>query len=487
MSYFKGISAISVTLMLGSCAFEMEHEDLSDEEIGDLFEEAHESAGKGDSSCSGVTPPDSGSFGKKVALTFDDGPNAATTPQIMEILRRHNAPATFFINGSRVTGTTEQNILEDMVDDPLFLVANHTWSHPQMTSLSSSSAASQIDRNTTVIAAAGETAKFFRFPYGAASCSLVSTVKGRGYAVTGWHIDSADWCYASGGGYCKASTFQYVPTSYRGDLKGYVLSQLGTRQGGIILFHDIHSNTANNLEAILTAIEAQGYRFVALNDATTFPLLNGKTPGFIGDRCSTSSDCGYSTYCHSAGFCSKSCAGYCSDLAGKAPTFCTDDPSTSGADGICVSKSSSLNAYCASVVGTESRSVSRYVGSSGAPSATATACVPESSGNPPVTVGFIGDACTSDSQCAFTSGGFCHPAGFCSLSCAGYCPDQSGKAGTFCTTDPTGEVAGGMCVSKSQSINSYCSAVPGTRAQSTSRYRGSSGAPAATATACVPE
>lgn len=482
-----GLLGLSVSLGLSSCAFEQAgHEELSPEEMGELFQESYDNLKADTATCSGITPPDNGVFGKKIALTFDDGPNAQTTPGIMNILRAHNAPATFFINGSRVTGSVERGILTEMVADPLFTVANHTFSHPKMTSLSSSSANAQIDDTTAVIVAAGETPKYFRFPFGASSCSLNTKVQSRGYAVVGWHMDSADWCYASGSGTCKASTFREVPDAYRSNMKGYVMSQVAGHQGGILLFHDIHKNTRDNLETLLTAMEAAGYSFVALSDMTVFPRLNGKIPGFTGDVCSTAADCG-SGFCHSAGFCSTTCAGTCADQAGKASTFCIDDPSTTRADGMCVSKASTLNANCATLTRTESRDVARYVGTSGASAARALVCAPRATTAPaPVTPGFIGDHCSTDAECAFTPGAFCHPAGFCSLGCEGYCPDKRGKAGTFCTSDPSGDVAGGMCVSKSQSTNRFCSDVTGTTARSVSRYRGASGAPSATTTACVP-
>ena len=84
----------------------------TDDELGGddettLFEEAYDEGqqpGKEDGTdCSGVRVPDRSGFAKRIALTFDDGPNPATTPKVIDVLKRHHAPATFFINGSKLS------------------------------------------------------------------------------------------------------------------------------------------------------------------------------------------------------------------------------------------------------------------------------------------------------------------------------------------------------------------------------------------------
>ena len=73
------------------------------EDLNDAYEELMLTEGKADgATCSGVRPPDSGSFEKKIALTFDDGPSLEKTPQVLEVLANHGAKATFFINGRQV-------------------------------------------------------------------------------------------------------------------------------------------------------------------------------------------------------------------------------------------------------------------------------------------------------------------------------------------------------------------------------------------------
>ncbi|MEO8700166.1 MAG: polysaccharide deacetylase family protein [Kofleriaceae bacterium] len=372
--------------LLPSC---LEDDGDADEEAA-LFEQAYdegqqEPPKEDGTDCSGVRVPDRTGFDKRIALTFDDGPNPDTTPQVIEVLKRHHAPATFFTNGVRYASAAAKAVAARIAADPDYLLANHSQNHIDLAKQSAAKVATEIDRTDALIREAGETPRYFRFPFGSATCSSKAAAQSRGYLVTGWHIDSADWCFAAGGGVCKKSTFKYVPDSMRNDMKAYVMSQVRSTNGGIILFHDIHQSTANALDAILTELEAAGFRFVRLDDQAAFPRLHGivpPPPQFIGDACTTNAQCGFTAAgqpgtCHPAGFCTISCAGSCPDLDGKAPTFCIADArSTTAAAGMCVSKSATLNGSCAALAGTAVKSLPRFVGTSGASAATANVCAP---------------------------------------------------------------------------------------------------------------
>jgi peptidoglycan/xylan/chitin deacetylase (PgdA/CDA1 family) len=251
---------------------------VDDEEMGSLFSAAWEEQAAGlavSATCSGVVVPDRGPFDRVVALTFDDGPSPQTTPLVLSTLRSYGVPATFFINGTRVNSDAAEAIVQDVASDPDLILGNHTWSHPRMTTLSADAAAMQIDDNTSVLVDAGEPERFFRFPYGAASCDLTAAVGGRGYAVTGWHVDSADWCFSSPPvGVCPASEFEHVDDDLRDDMVGFVMRQVESRQGGIILFHDIHAYTASQLGVIIERLLDEGYSFTSIDDASVFPALN---------------------------------------------------------------------------------------------------------------------------------------------------------------------------------------------------------------------
>jgi peptidoglycan-N-acetylglucosamine deacetylase len=272
------LSVLLFTTVAG-CAAESHGDHPSSEQVGRLFEAAwlEQAAGLSDAAdCSGVVVPDRGPFDKVVALTFDDGPNPETTPLVLETLRRHGIPATFFINGTRVSSEEAEAIVADVATDEMAILGNHTWSHPRMTDLAPAAAAREIDDNTAVIVEAGEPDRFFRFPYGAANCDLTAAVRDRDYVVTGWHVDSADWCFSTPPvGVCPAEEFEHVDDDLRDDMVGWILRQVDGRKGGIILMHDIHAYTAAQLDLIIERLLAEGYTFTSIDDAAVFPLLNG--------------------------------------------------------------------------------------------------------------------------------------------------------------------------------------------------------------------
>ncbi len=376
-----------LALTLSSCS-EDDHtdEELTGQEIQDwnsAFSEKED--GKADTAgCSGVKVPDNGPFGGKIALTFDDGPGGSTTRKIMETLREFNAPATFFVLGRSVSSQDGLEIAKKIVADPLFDIASHSWSHPNMSRLGATEVAKQLDDTVAAIAEAGAEIGFHRFPYGASTCASAQASRDRGLTVAGWHIDSADWCFNAGNGRCPESTFRYVDDAMRDNMAGFILQQAKRKQGGVLLFHDTKSYTANALAGILEKLQAAGFEFVRLTDVETFPFLNGVDPlsfPFVGDGCSEDDDCGEqieskAAFCLS-GFCTINCEGYCPDRAGREPTFCAPDPTRNGTRGVCVSKSTPGNNHCAEVPGSVESDSDRFVGNSGARAANAEVCLPK--------------------------------------------------------------------------------------------------------------
>lgn len=184
----------------------------------------------------------------------------------------------------------------------------------------------------------------FRFPYGIGPCGSERYLRGLGYTVTGWHIDSADWCFASGG-VCTSgeySFFRWVPNVMRRDMTAYLLHQLRMAGGGIILFHDIRRYSVDSLDSVLAAIKAAGFSFTSLDDATAFPRLNGDTsaPGRhiakLGAACKTNYDCDYGLpaylgFCHTDGYCSM----LCEDRCRVAATSCRSDMRVSDVYKVC--------------------------------------------------------------------------------------------------------------------------------------------------------
>lgn len=340
--------------------------------------------GKSDTpGCSGVIVPDSGDFGGRVALSFDDGPNPTTTNKVLDVLEQYNIKASFFINGSRVNSAAARETLARIVRDG-HVLANHSENHKNLKSLDLARVESEVDDTHQIIEDAGVPPRYFRFPFGSSNCATYDLVESFGYRVSGWHVDSADWCFASGRGgvgYCDPSTFRYVPDSLRDDMPALVMEQTQRKNGGILLFHDVHKNTADSIETIIQQLIEAEFTFVNIDDVSTFPLLNSDDIddfAFIGTTCEEKATCDFfDGDCHTydgGGFCVKPCEGFCDDFPGRAETFCVS--LDEGQTGSCVSKSERANDNCAEIPGTSPQERDRFIGSSSASESTATVCVP---------------------------------------------------------------------------------------------------------------
>ncbi|MEM9190302.1 MAG: polysaccharide deacetylase family protein, partial [Myxococcota bacterium] len=224
--------------------------------------------------CSGRAVPDDGKFGGRVALTFDDGPYPEVTPRILATLRQHQVPAAFLLNGERLVTAKEQAIAQEIGADPDFLVGNHGFSHRSFSTLERPEARAEIVDTSTALQDLGIEPRYFRFPFGRATCEARALVEAEGLRVTGWHVASADWCFSERNGWCRPWRYRYVPSHLRRDMSAFVLRQVRRRRGGIVLLHD-RPFTADHLEELIVRLRDDGFSFTRIDDRETFPKLNG--------------------------------------------------------------------------------------------------------------------------------------------------------------------------------------------------------------------
>lgn len=188
-----------------------------------------------------------------LALTFDDGPNPETTPQIVKILEREHVKATFFVIGSRVHGN--EALLRRMHQDG-DEIGNHSWNHPDLTMLKPAQIKQQVSLTQKAVRAAGVPAPtLFRPPYGAVDGTVKASVP---MTFMFWNEDPRDWA---------ADTPKQVEVA--------VLAS--ARPGGIVDMHDIYHVTAQSLGPIIKKLKAQKFHFVTVSE-----LLDIK-PGQRGD------------------------------------------------------------------------------------------------------------------------------------------------------------------------------------------------------------
>ncbi|MCB9700211.1 MAG: polysaccharide deacetylase family protein, partial [Alphaproteobacteria bacterium] len=332
--------------------------------------------------CSGMDPADPAPLHGRVALTFDDGPDPVDTATILQLLHDEGIPATFFTLGEQVSDPAAWGLVEQMVDDPLFEVANHSWDHADLATLSLSAVEDEMDDPDALLRTFGITPRFFRFPYGDATCATHDLATDRGWRVTGWHIDTADWCYASGGGVCTNDDYWRVPTEYEDDFLGLTMEQIHRFDGGILLLHDIHRFTADMLPELIGILRDEGYVFTSLDDVSTFPNLVAGTPEdlpYLGERCDVLDDrcwmveheawCEPTTATGTNGICTLPCENSCLDRDGAATTFCAD----LGGAGQCVGRVDDENDACAALPGTVATDMDRF----GWPAGTVRVCAPQ--------------------------------------------------------------------------------------------------------------
>lgn len=124
-----------------------------------------------------------------VALTFDDGPHPEYTPRLLDILRRHDARATFFVIGERVA---EHPGITARITSEGHVLANHTWSHPRMTDVSGESRRDEIRRCAEAIAPFGGV-NLFRPPQGRQSVSSRMDVHRLDHDCVAWSAHLEDW------------------------------------------------------------------------------------------------------------------------------------------------------------------------------------------------------------------------------------------------------------------------------------------------------
>ncbi|MBA2321169.1 MAG: polysaccharide deacetylase family protein [Deltaproteobacteria bacterium] len=323
--------------------------------------------------CSGIPGPDPAPLGGRIALTFDDGPHPVNTPRVLQILRDYSIPATFFVLGESLSDPDTWPIVEEMVSDPLFDVGNHSWDHADLATLSLSDVEDEIDDTTALIETFGVTPRFFRFPYGDSTCETHDLVTDRGLAVTGWHVDTVDWCYSSDGT-CSSDYYFRIPEEYQDDMLGFTLEQSVRFDGGVVLLHDIHDATADALEDVIFTLLSAGFTFTSLDDTDAFPNLNSGVVvdrPYLGEACVDSDDhcfeTEYLSYCE-GGICTMPCERSCPERDGGAATFCMAVETGAGQ---CVAESEGLNDFCAALPGTSEVVAEAYDGSG-----TAEVCAP---------------------------------------------------------------------------------------------------------------
>ena len=182
---------------------------------------------------------------KVITLTFDDGPDEIMTPRVLDVLKRHDVKATFFLIGDKVD--KYPHIAKRIVDEG-HIVGNHTYSHSGLFPLSSSTKVKdELQRcNDAIYEAVGLRTKLFRPPFGVTNPIIGKYVRQYGFKTIGWSIRSLD------------------TVKGREKVLKKVVRQL--HPGAIILLHDRCENVDILLENIITSSLEKGFGIVSLDE-----------------------------------------------------------------------------------------------------------------------------------------------------------------------------------------------------------------------------
>jgi cellulose synthase/poly-beta-1,6-N-acetylglucosamine synthase-like glycosyltransferase/peptidoglycan/xylan/chitin deacetylase (PgdA/CDA1 family)/spore germination protein YaaH len=206
-----------------------------------------------------------GAAKKKIAITFDDGPDPRWTPKILDVLKEKNVPATFFVIG--VDASQSPEILRREYAEG-HEIGNHTYTHPNFDDITKTQIRWELNLTQRLIESTlGVKSILFRPPFGidhqpeyAEEVAQLPVAQDMGYLIVGQKIDPHDWQQHDG---------KPIPAQ---EIVDATLRQAD--EGNIVLFHDgggDRSQTVAALPQIIDALRQRGYQFVSVPD------LIGKT------------------------------------------------------------------------------------------------------------------------------------------------------------------------------------------------------------------
>jgi len=190
---------------------------------------------------------------KCVALTFDDGPSPYTD-RLLQILNDNDAKSTFFLIGNKVAANPAG---AKRIADAGMEVGNHTWEHPNMTTIPPEDIPAQFSKaNDAIQAATGQRPKLTRTAGGLINDAVLAAAKNQGLADINWDVIPFDW----------ANDANTAATRYM------LMTQI--KPNSVVLFHDTYSSTVDLVEQFIPVLKHNGYHMVTVSQ-----LLGPREPG----------------------------------------------------------------------------------------------------------------------------------------------------------------------------------------------------------------
>jgi peptidoglycan-N-acetylglucosamine deacetylase len=192
-----------------------------------------------------------------IALTFDDGP-WLLTPEILSVLEREHVPATFFQIGEWIGPYGEQGAIERRMLADGDMIGDHTWTHPDMLTISPAGQRSQLELTSNAIRqATGFTPCLWRAPYGDVNPALLTLARSLGFVTMQWDIDPRDWALPG-----------------VAEIDNNIVEN--AHNGAIVEEHDgggPRQETLAALPEVIATLRARGYTFETLTQMLGYKLL----------------------------------------------------------------------------------------------------------------------------------------------------------------------------------------------------------------------
>ena len=186
---------------------------------------------------------------KNIYLTFDEGYENGYTSQILDVLKKQNVPAAFFVTGDYVK--RNEDLVQRMIDDG-HIVGNHSMNHPSFATLKSEIKINEEikELEKLVMEKFNYQMTFFRPPKGEYSVFSMNCIKELGYTTVLWSFAYDDWDVN------KQGREEYA--------KKIITSNF--HNGSIMLLHAVSKDNANILEDIIAQAKSEGYIFKSLDE-----------------------------------------------------------------------------------------------------------------------------------------------------------------------------------------------------------------------------
>ena len=176
---------------------------------------------------------------RDIVLSFDDGPMPKTTNLLLDTLEKYDIKAIFFVVGERMESQKGRATIK-RAHEQGHMIGNHSYSHPNMSKIAHDRVEYEIRKTHDLIVELTGNCKYFRPPYGSMDNRVDQVVKNMGYSTVLWTVDPQDW---------------RSERKKKGIWVDFAIDQIKRREDSIVLMHDIHRSTVDNVENLIKRVK----------------------------------------------------------------------------------------------------------------------------------------------------------------------------------------------------------------------------------------